>query len=78
MGAIDRQAIDRIEFAHNRNQTLGTVRAVFGYEARATAYYYERSKSMLASFVPIVSYILFASDLHFNRRPLQRVLNKPS
>ena len=55
MGSIDRQAIDRIEFAHNRNQTLGTVRAVFGYEARATAYFYDRSKSMLASLVPIVS-----------------------
>jgi len=50
---IDRSIVDRVEIQHNRNHLIGTVKAVFGYEARATAYFYKRPENVFASAFPL-------------------------
>lgn len=51
---IDRAKTERVDFQHNRNRVLGNIKAVFGYEPTATAYYYDRNESLFASLYPLV------------------------
>jgi len=52
---IDRTKTERVDFQHNRNRVLGNIKAVFGYEPTATAYYYDRNESLFASLYPLSS-----------------------
>ena len=51
---IDRTKTERVDFQHNRSRVLGNIKAVFGYEPTATAYYYDRNESLFASLYPLV------------------------
>lgn len=51
---INRTKTERVDFQHNRNRVLGNIKAVFGYEPSATAYYYDRNESLFASLYPLV------------------------